>query len=83
MDSDVICSIVLHIWVRVNNKLENYHCLCIEVFNNFAREISLFAYSFFFSLTLLSLCINLMQEQLVGKVKWLAEEVGIGGGKAR
>jgi len=35
-----------------------------------------------FGLTLLSLCINLMQEQLVGKVKWLAAEVGIGGGKA-
>ena len=36
-----------------------------------------------FRLTLLSLCINLMQEQLIGKVKWLAAEVGLGGGKAR
>ena len=34
-------------------------------------------------LTLLSLGINLMQEQLIGKVKWLAAEVGLGGGKAR
>ena len=31
-------------------------------------------------MTLISMCINLMSEQLTGKAKWVATELGMGGG---
>ena len=33
-----------------------------------------------FGMTLISMCINLMSEQLTGKAKWVATELGMGGG---
>ena len=33
-----------------------------------------------FGMTLISMCISLMQEQLLGKFQWLAAEIGMGGG---
>jgi hypothetical protein len=32
-----------------------------------------------FGMTLISMCINLMSEQLMGKAKWVATELGMGG----
>lgn len=33
-----------------------------------------------FGMTLISMCIQLMQEQIIEKIRWLAAEVGMGGG---
>ena len=79
--ADVICFIVLHIWVRVSTiNFDRISTYILEL-----QLITTYKYTIYshVRLTLLSLCINLMQEQLIGKVKWLAAEVGLGGGKAR
>ncbi len=71
--------VVTNVHAKAKRNVKNQISLKIPHFSVAAKSLTLMGTCFYMmmGMALVSMCINLMQEQLTTKVKWVAKEVGL------